>query len=252
MSKLVDLLRRATRAEPVPLGFASGARKSPFTMLLVALVGDHWAGGVGEAVGAGADVLLLTGQPQEKELADAISVADGRPCGLVTGDADADRLSRLREAGLDFLVLDPDAPASLVQDEKGTFLLHLREELTEAQLRALSSLGVDGLYVEVEPVRPTIRRQMEIQRISGLARRPLLVPVRTDAQQEDLLALREADAVMVAVDLKERGAADSMRRLRGVIETLPPRRRPRVSVGKEITLRPSPDEEEEEEEEEEE
>ncbi len=221
-------------------------------MLLVAVVGEHWARGAGDAVGAGADVLLLTGQPQEKELADAISVADGRPCGMVASGADADRLSRLRDAGFDFLVLDPDAPAGLVQDEQGTFLLRLREELTEAQLRALSMLGVDALYVELEPVRPTIRRQMEIQRISGLARRPLLLPVRTDAQQEDLLALRDAGVVMVAVDLKERGAADSMRRLRGVIEALPPRRRPRVTVGKEITLRPSPDEEEEEEEEEEE
>jgi hypothetical protein len=201
-------------------------------------------------VGAGADVVLLSGQPREKDLADAVSAANGRPCGLLTVDAGADQLSGLREAGLDFLVLEPEAPAGLLQDEKGTFLLHLREELTEAQLRALGALDVDALYLESEPGRPTIRRQMDLQRISGLARRPLLLPVRTDAQQEDLLSLREAGVVMVAVDLRERGAADSIRRLRGAIETLPPRRRPRVSVGGEVTLRASADEEEEEEEEE--
>jgi hypothetical protein len=251
MSKLVDLLRRATRAEPAPLGFVSGSGKPPATMLIVALVGEHWARGVGEAAGAGADVVLLTGQAGEKEVAEAISAAEGLPCGLLTLEADAEQLSRLREAGLDFFVLGPQAPASILQDDEGCFLLQLGEELTDAQLRTLGALPLEALYVDLGAAPLTIRRQMQLQRISGLARKPLLLPVRPDAQQGDLLSLREADVVLVAVDLAERGAADAIRRLRGVIEALPPRRRRRLRVGREMTLLGSAHEGDEEEEEEE-
>jgi hypothetical protein len=251
MSKLADLLRHAMRAEPAPLGFGSSPGKAPSTMLLVALVGERWAGGVPEAVSAGADVLLLTGQPKEKELKEAVSAAEGRPCGLQALEGDADQLSRVPQTGLDFLVLGPQAPASVLQDEERSYVFHLREELTDAQLRSVGALSVDALYLESDPAPLTIGREMELQRIGGLARRPLLLPVGMDAQREDLLSLREAGGVLLAVDLRETGAADGMRRLSGLIEALPPRRRRRLEVGREVTLLGTPPEAEEEDEDEE-
>lgn len=239
------------RAEPAPLGFGSSPGKAPSTMLLVALVGGRWVDGVRDAASAGADVLLFTGQPNEKEVTEAVSAAEGRPCGLLALEGDADRLSRLREAGLDFLVVGPQAPASVLQDEERSLVFHIREELTDAQLRSVGALPVDALYLESEPAPLTIGREIELQRIGGLARRPLLLPVGMDAQREDLLALREAGVVLVAVDLSERGVADGMRRLRGLIEELPPRRRRMVKVGGNVTLLGTPPEAEEEDEDEE-
>lgn len=250
MSKLADLIRRATRAEPAPIGFASGPRKLPPTMLLVALVGERWAQGVGDAVAAGADALVLTGRPSEKELAEAISAAGDRPCGLPAIEADGEQLSRLRQAGLDFLLLELQAPAGALLDQELTFLLHLRDELTDVYLRTLDALPLRALYVEQEAASPTIWRQMELQRISGLARKPLLLQVQPDAQQQDLLCLREAGVVLAAVDLRERGAADALRRLRGVIDALPRRRPLRREEAAEVTLPRAVGEAEEEEEEE--
>ena len=251
MSKLDDLIRRATRAEPAPLGFGSVRSRPPSTMLLVALVGERWARAVGEAVSAGADAVLLTGSPGKKELAEAISAAKGHPCGLLAPQADAEATSQLRQAGLDFLALESQAPASALLEQELALLLYLKDELTDIELRVLDALPLSAIYLEWETEPLTIRRQMELQRISGLARKPLLLPVRPDAEQQDLLSLRDAGVALAALDLGRRGAADALRHLRDVIDGLPPRRRLRREERPEVTLpRVAAGEVEEEEEEE--
>ena len=252
MSKLADLIRRATRTEPAPIGFAPVSRQLPPTMVLVAFVGERWAKGAADAVAAGADAVLLTGRPSEKELAEAVSAADGRPCGLIASEASGEQASRLREAGLDFVVLEPQTPASALLDEKLGFVLHLRDELTDTQLRVLDALSLDALYLGQETGRLTISRQTELQRIGGLARKALLLAVQPDAGQDDLRCLREAGVALVGVDTKERAAGDAITRLRGVIDGLPRRRKPRGEERPSVSLpgTAAPHEHEEEEEEE--
>ena len=127
MAKLANLIKRATKGEPAPLGFRSERAKPPASMVLVALAAKRWPQAASDAVAAGADALFLTGRPNEKEIAEAIAAAGDRPCGLlVANDAD---LSALHSAGLDFLVLSPDAPARSLQNEDSTFLLHVRDDL---------------------------------------------------------------------------------------------------------------------------
>jgi hypothetical protein len=235
MSKLNDLIRRALRAEPAPIGFGAGAQKPAPTMLLAALAGDHWSRAAAEAIAAGADALVLAGRPGDKELAEAIGAADGKPCGLIAADATADQLAKLRAAGLDFAVLDLQTPSAALQEEELGMVLRVRDDLTDFQLRAIDSLSVDALYLERETGASTIARQLDLLRVSGLARKPLLVAVRGDAQQPDLLSLRDAGVVAVAVDLGERGAAGALRRLRGVIDGLP-RRKPRKRGEGEVSL----------------
>ncbi len=219
-------------------------------MLLVALVRERWARGVSEAIAAGTDALLLAGRPSEKELTEAVSAAEGHPCGLLASEAEAEQPSRLRQAGLDFLVLDPQAPASALLDEELTLLIHVPDELTDTQLRTLDALPLDALYVERATAPPTIWRQMELRRMSMLARRPLLVQVQADAQHQDILSLREAGVALLAIDLRERGATDGLRRLRGLIDALPRRRRLRREEGAQVLLPQTVGEVEEEEEEE--
>ena len=254
MSKLSDLIRRASHAEPARLGFGAGTHTRTASMLLAASIGERWERGVGEAVAAGADVLLLAGRPSEKELPEAVSAADGRPCGRIA-DVEADQLPQLHDAGIDFLILDPQAPASVLQDEELGFVLRLAGDLSEAQLRTLGTLSLDALYVEgKDDGPPTIERQLELQRISGLARGPLFVQVRAGAEQQELLSLRDAGVIILSIALKERGGADALRSLRGVIDALPRRRKRRDEA--EVALlhsvgRPEPEAEEDEEEEEE-
>ena len=255
MSKLSDLIRRASHAEPARLGFGAGTHTRTASMLLAASIGERWERGVGEAVAAGADVLLLAGRPSEKELPEAVSAADGRPCGRIA-DVEADQLPQLHDAGIDFLILDPQAPASVLQDEELGFVLRLAGDLSEAQLRTLGTLSLDALYVEgKDDGPPTIERQLELQRISGLARGPLFVQVRAGAEQQELLSLRDAGVIILSIDLKERGGG-ALRSVRGVIDALP-RRRKRRDEEPAVTLlhsvgQPEPEAEEDEDEDEEE
>ncbi len=251
MSKLADLIRRATRAEPAPIGFAPASAKLPPTMVLVALVGERWAQSVADAADVGADAFLLTGRPSERELSEAVSAAGGRPCGLLAAETDGEQLSRLRSGGIDFVMIELQAPASALLQEELGFILHLRDELTDIQLRTLEALPLNALFVERDAAPLTISRQLELQRISGLARKPLLLKVAPNIGQPDLLAQRDAGVALAAVDMKDRGATDALRGLRATIDALPRRRRPRQEDRPTVTLpgAASPAEEEEEDEE---
>lgn len=236
MSKLADLIRRTTRVEGRRIGFGSATRQAGPTMLLVALVSERWPQGTAEATAAGADVVFLTGRPGDKDIADAVSAANDHPCGALAPDIDAARLATLRQAGLDFVALDTHAPGSALNENDLGFVLHIRDDLTDIQLRTLESLHLDALYLETNASPLTIARLMDLRRVTGLARRPLLLPVRQDAGQDDLLALRESGVGLLAVDMKERGAADAVKRLRGVIDGLPKRRQSRDDTGREAML----------------
>jgi hypothetical protein len=225
MSKLANLIRRVARVEPPALGFSAGKKKAPPTMIIVGLAGDHWARAASES--AGADVLLLAGRPREQDISDAANAFNDRPVGAVIGEADGEALERLRPSGLDFAVLSTHSPASALLDEDLGFVLQLKEELDDVQLRTLEGRPLDALFLEHDTHPFTIRKQIEFQRLSGLSRKPLLVPVRPSIEEGDVLALREAGASLLAIDLGDRGAGDALARLRETIDGLPPRRKPR-------------------------
>lgn len=237
MSKLSDLIRRVSRGEPTPLGFMAGARKPTATLVLVALINDKWGSAPAEAAAAGADAVLLTGRPNDNDISQAVSGAGGRACGVLSDDASPERLQKLRDAGIDFVVLPDKAPASALLDEQLSFMLQVRDELTDVQLRTIEPLSLEAIYVEQEIGPLTIYRQMELQRVSGLTRKPLLVRVRARAEQAELLSLRDAGVALAGVEYKE-GGAGGVTSLRKTVDSMPRRKRRREEA--EATLpRPS-------------
>ncbi len=221
MAKLVDLIKRAIHGEPAALGFGSGKAKRPATMLLVALAGKSWQDAATKAAAAGADALLFSGNPNKKELSDAIAAADGRPCGVMVAD-DAD-IAALDGTGVDFVALSDGAPAATLQQDGLSFVLRLRDDLTDIQLRTVEPLNVAAVYVEATGSPLTVARQMEIQRVAGLVRKPVLRAAPADPSQEDLMAQREAGVSLLGVDMAGGGAAQQLEQLRGVIDKLPRR-----------------------------
>ena len=117
MTKLGDLLRRSSRLQPARMGFGSARSTASPTILLAGLVSEGWASAVADAAAAGADLFLLSGRPNEKELKEAVSAAEDRPCGLLTPEAGTEEVAQLREAGLDFVVLAPEASAAALQEQ---------------------------------------------------------------------------------------------------------------------------------------
>ena len=224
MGKLTELIKRAGRTEPDAMGFGAAARKHLPSLLLVAIAGDHWARTASEAIDAGADVLLFAGRPADNEIEEAVAAAKDRACGLLAPDASPEQLARLREAGVDFAIVGPNAPAGAVTEEKFSLAFQLRDDLTDIQLRALDGMPFEALYIDRDAAPATIMRLVELQRIVALTRKPLIIHAPVESGPSDLVALRDAGAAMIALDMKERNATDALRKLRETVDGLPRRR----------------------------
>jgi hypothetical protein len=224
MAKLNDLIKRATRPEPDQMGFGASARKSLPSILLVALVGDHWSRAVSDAIAAGANAIVLQGKPGDRDIADAVTAAGESPVGVTLNDSPMDVLPKLREAKVDFVLVGPNAPAAALIEEDLAIVLQLHEELSDVQLRSLEPWSLDAIFLDREAASATIMKVLELQRVGGLARKPLLVPLPVDSTKDDLMALRDAGVAMLAVDTRERGALDSLKKYRETIDALPRKR----------------------------
>jgi hypothetical protein len=255
MSKLATLLKRATRTEPAPMGFSLGGNraKSPGMLVSVRLDGLDPDAAVAAAA-AGADTVLLDGGDLDgdaekiRTIAGAVEI----PCGLRLSKPAANATTVAHALGIDYLrIEDDEAPAALLLDEEEGFVLAVDEDASDIFLRTLDSMPIDALFAGRLDAPFSIRRQLELRRLSGFSRKPLIVSADDPLSSEDLECLRDSGvaAVMIAAggDLNERVIA-----LRRSIETMRPRRRRRGDRQETVAVLPSvghPGEEEGEDEE---
>lgn len=194
MSKLSDRIRRAAKVEPAPFGFAAAARRpaSP-TMLTVVRLSASESGKAADAVKAGADAVIVSGDAGKlKDAGEAIlGVAPDKP--------DRKVISALREAGADFVVLSTDAPAEAMLEEKIGFVVELRSELDDTHLRLLADLTLDAVIVPAPKTPFTVERLLGLRRVAALARAPLLVEDDGGADTPLLQLLRDSGAAGVIV-----------------------------------------------------
>ena len=169
VSKLSDVIRKATRAEAsrrLGFGTAAAPRPAPSLLCLVHLsAGDSHK--VAEAVSQGADAVILDGADPGK-VKDQIRKAEKAVLGVrLRGKADRSAVAAQHEAGADFVVLEPDSAAAeaLLEDGLGV-VLSLGRDLPDMTLRLLGDLSPDALLAP-----PPARRQ----RFDSLAERTELV-----------------------------------------------------------------------------
>lgn len=255
MNKLRDKIRRATRVDSPPLGFAAVARPRDASMLVVARV-EASALASAAALAPAADAVLVDGPLAPKELVAAAETARAlgdAPLGLTLRGGSREDAKALHEAGLDFVVLDTEAPAALLRESGVAVVLAISPEMADALLRALEGLPAEALLVNVERPRLRVADQLTLARLAGLARKPLFVQLRDDAPLEDLESLRDAGAAAVVLGVK---GAEGTRRLeaaKDAVARLPPRRRRREERPEVVLPSPRqmmPQEEQDEEEEE--
>jgi len=215
MSKLSDHIRRASKAEPAPFGFAAAARRTPSpTLLTIVRLSASESGKAGEAAKGGADAVIVAGDAgQLKDAGDAV-------LGAVPGKPDRKSVSALREAGADFVVLSADAPAEAMLEEKIGFVLELRAELDDTHLRLLSDLTLDAVIVPAPKSPFTVERLLELRRVAALARAPLLVEDDGSADTALLQLLRESGVAGIVVGA---GAIGKLGDLRERIVAIPAR-----------------------------
>lgn len=225
MSKLSDLIRKASRPEPAPLGFgAHAARSKTASLLVIVRLSSGDANKADEASKKGADAVIIDGGDAGK-LKDAAGESSAAVLGARPDKADRKTVSALRDAGADFVILDPDsAPAEATLEEKIGFVLDHRNEVDDTALRLLGELGLDALVIPSPPERLTLAELLKLRRLAALTRVPLITPVKPDAEPGYLQALRDSGVAGVIV---ESSAIGKLADLKARIESLPLRGRRR-------------------------
>ncbi|HEY8837670.1 MAG TPA: hypothetical protein VIO16_08340, partial [Dehalococcoidia bacterium] len=153
-----------------------------------------------------------------------------------------------RDQGFDFIVFSgDDAPAAVLLEEETGLVMQAQPDMSDSLLQAMQWMPLDALLVRWDgPV--SVRRQLELQRLSGFSRKPLFLFVENEPQAPELEALREAGVIGVVVDLA-RGGETVLKNLRERIDNLRPRpRRSRADrsiisiVQPVVAMAPEPDE----------
>lgn len=250
MSKLADQIRKASHAAPAPIGFGAAAARTPQpTLLCLVHLSSHEAGKSGEAAAKGADAVIIEGIEAGK-VGDQAAKLGAAALGAHVPKATRKEVSALREAGVDFAVLDlQSALAEAMLEEKIGYVLALGKEADDTTLRLLGDLTLDALIVPATDGSLTLARLLELRRLAGLARTPLLVEVSPDASASHLQALRESGAAGVVVDASSIGRLEGLRQ---TIAGLPARGRRRegrmeATLPPPVVAVPSDDEQEEDE-----
>ncbi len=227
MSKFAERIRKAQRFQPQPLGFVTARSAAQATMVLAGLAPD--AAGAAALAQGGADVVIVgtPDAPARPEPPGDIGQAIAGAWVAGTGD---DEAKRLREAGYDFVVFDPDrsSAAALLDDSVG-YVLRLPGDLSDVEVRALDGFRLDAIDVGTIGGLLTVRRQIDLQRLHTLTRKPLMATVRADIAPSELRVLRDTNVTVVAA-----AGGDAVAALRAAIDALPERTR-RKDEGERMT-----------------
>jgi hypothetical protein len=256
VSKLAERIRRALRVDSPPIGFGPAARVSKPSLLLAAILPSFSAEAAKEAVSRGADTCLFTvSHAKDEEMKKVVQALGEVPCGIHLAQVDDEAAAHLAKLGVDYAAFEPEtALATALLESNLGHVLSLDSDLPDIYLRTLEAIPLDAVLLRQWKGPLTVRQQMELQRISGLARKPLILPVWPQVTSAELQMLREAAVIAVALEGDRRSSLDALASLRKVIDELPPRRRPRKEHAEAVLPRlaeaaaSTTDEEEEEEE----
>jgi len=218
MSKLADAIQRSQRVESSPMGFGA-SRATPKASMLVGCFGP--AGDAAKGRDAGADFILIDARGASLNGTDAKAAreqAGELPLGAWTGVADSAAAKALREAGIDFLVVDESSPAASLLNEDLGYVLALPQQPEEPFLRSLEPLSLEALLLGDVTSPLTLAGQVELSRAGAIARRPLLCDTEASASADDLRCLRAAGVAGVMI------GASGVAALKEAVAALPPRR----------------------------
>jgi hypothetical protein len=221
MSELQKRIARVVRHEGNSFGFGARQREQPRALVLAALAANAKAAKA--ALDGGADAVIVRAEDATTAAA-ALQGLQKACAGAWLPGLDAAGAEALAAAGCDFVVspLETTAAAAVNTDRMGHIVL-APASLSEAVLRALPPLGLDGLLVEAPTDALTLAGQLELVRLASFSGCPLLVMVQPGVEAASLRVLR--DSGVVAVIAPADAKAGDLAALNEALRALPPRRR---------------------------
>lgn len=217
MSKLADKIRRASRLEQTTIGFGPSQATNNPTMVLIGAARD--AAAAEQLRAKGADGIIIgapdAGAPASAPAGGDKDAATGGWIGA-TGDGKA-----MKAGGYDFVIFNPDTtPSTAVLEEAIGYVLALPADIAELELRTIESFQLDAISIGAVDAALTVRKQIDLRRIFGLTRKPLMAAVPASIEGPQLQALRDTNVIAVMASTPE-----DVARLRATIDALPPRMR---------------------------
>jgi len=152
--------------------------------------------------------------------------------------ADVEGINGLKAAGCDFVMIDPEAAACVLQEEDMGKVLEVGMSCDDGLLRAVSQLAVDALLPTEDKQSGllTIHQLLDYHRLIGFAGKPSLATLPRELA--DLAALRDAGIKGVVMELAGKDAQIRLDEVRKSIDKLP-RSKKQKSKGASPALVPS-------------
>ena len=229
MSKLIDLIGRLGQQSAQPIGFGAltGRVESTPTMALIGSTsasesGSHVASGLPGGVDA---VVFSDGEAKPVLEATGSGIPEDVVWGATGGSLSNADLEALIEAGCDYVLIEPSAPAGVVgHPDLGTIVTTGEpvDRLTGAALRSLKvdgSLNTSGTGTGGMNFATLVNVVKVGASIGGV----MLVEASEAVSDADLMALRDAGVDGLVVPLEKE---DLVEQLAESIRELPPRRKP--------------------------
>jgi hypothetical protein len=208
MSKLGDRIRKASRLEPAPMGFAAAAAQAAAPSMLVVVRLGSDAGKTADAIAKGADVVLVDADAGKLRGA---KLPDGAIVGVAAGGVGLQDAAALREAGADFLVIDGGSRGEALLDEKLGFVMSVSADEEDTKLRLLGELSLEALLVKEVETPVSVAGMLSLRRIASFVRAPLFVEIDAKADAGLLHLLRDAGAIGVVVPASDIGKLGELR-----------------------------------------
>lgn len=166
-------------------------------------------------------------------------------------------LKKAFSAACDFMVFPPATAVNMVPKEKTDCILELDADLDDGLIRAVNDLPVEAVLVFGKEVDKTITlsRLMQVQRVTYLVSKPVLMCVSSSYSETEMQALWDAGISAAVLDLSGEKPLEKLAYFAGVIEKLTPpalRKKDRIRpILPHLQAEPEPPQGDEEEEEDE-
>lgn len=222
MSRLSDMLERASQGGMSTIGFGVAGRTKAAPLVLLARLKSPEAARSNDSVEAGADAIVLTLEGAES-IASLSLEAGEVPWGAHLLSVSRENAEALKEKGCDFVVFGAEGTEAMVLRETDLGkVLRVDPKTPDSSVMALGSLSIDALWVSGEAIsRPTVQEVIALRRLARLAQKPLILELPDNFGPEALEGLVGAGAMGVVVGWSSEADSARLASLREAINSLP-------------------------------
>ena len=227
MSKFVDKLQSLSKSSTTPIGFHPSApeSESPRMLLIAGLSGTQ----VKEAkmvADVDADAgLILNEDVSAKTVRQMVEAVGNVPLGVLVKGMSQERANELADLGCDFVVFDINAAAAALHKEEVGKVLMIEPTLDLGLVRAVNSLGVDGVFVNPGGGSSfvAVEHLLVCRRLVDLLEKPVMMALPSLVTKSELTSMWQAGVDAVVAPPSQ--SAQALTELKEMIGDLPRRAR---------------------------